>query len=438
MGFPKGFIWGAAASSAQIEGAWQQDGKGPSIWDVLYPGHTVNNENCHVACDHYNRFREDVALLAQMGLKAYRFSVSWPRILPNGTGDVNPAGVQFYRDLVAELKKYGIEPIVTLYHWDMPYALHLKGGWQNPESVEWFREYTRTVVDALSDGVKYWLTFNEPQCFVGISYVGGEHAPFYNEPASLEGVTRNVMFAHAAAVRTIRESAKTPPLVGYAPTGTIFEPADETPEAVGRARDNTFGAGGTFSVAWWLDPVVLGRNAPSQPGSPVFTDEELREINQPLDFLGFNVYQAAGEAMPGSPYRSNTYQGSPVTTMDWPITPNALYWTVRFLNERYRLPILITENGMSNNDFVMLDGAVHDPQRIDFVHRYLLTAKRAVEEGYDMMGYLYWSAMDNYEWAAGYAKRFGLIYVDYATQRRTVKDSGYWYKNVIETNGDCL
>lgn len=438
MGFSKDFLWGAATASAQIEGAWDQDGKGPSIWDVLYPEHTRHNEHPHDACDHYHRYKEDVALMKQLGLKAYRFSISWPRVIPDGTGEVNPQGIQFYKNLVAELRAADIEPIVTLYHWDLPYALHLRGGWQNPEIVQWFANYTKVVVEALSDQVKYWLTFNEPQCFIGISYVGGEHAPFYNEPLALPNLTRNVLFAHAEAVKTIRKYAKTKPLVGYAPTGTIYEPVDESPEAIEKARQDTFATYNVFTVSWWCDPVLLGKNAPAAPGCPVFTEEELAELNQPLDFLGFNVYQAAGQHVPGSGYSSNTWVGSPITTMDWPMTPNALYWTIRFLNERYGKDILITENGMANNDWVMLDGAVHDPQRIDFVHRYLKTAKRAADEGYGMVGYLYWSLMDNYEWAWGYGRRFGLIYVDYRTMKRTIKDSGYWYKQVIESNGENL
>ncbi len=438
MGFSKDFLWGAATASAQVEGAWDQDGKGPSIWDVLYPGHTRNNENTHFACDHYHRFKEDVALMKELGLKAYRFSISWPRVIPDGTGEINPQGIQFYKDLAAELRAADIEPIVTLYHWDLPYALHLKGGWQNPEIVHWFADYTRVVVEALSDQVRYWLTFNEPQCFIGISYVGGEHAPFYNEPAALDKLTRNVLFAHAAAVKTIRKYAKTKPLIGYAPTGTIYEPADESPEAIEKARQDTFATYSVFTVSWWCDPVLLGKNAPPAPGCPVFTHEELAELHQPLDFMGFNVYQAAGQRVPGSPYSSNTWVGSPITTMEWPVTPNATYWTVRFLNERYGKDILITENGMSNNDWVMLDGAVHDPQRIDFLHRYLKTLKRAAEEGYGMVGYMYWSLMDNYEWAWGYGRRFGLIYVDYRTMERTIKDSGYWYRQVIDSNGENI
>lgn len=439
MQFPDNFWWGAASAAAQIEGGWDADGRGPSIWDVLYPGHTKYNENPHEACDHYHRWREDVALMKQMGLKTYRFSVSWSRILPEGTGKVNPAGVQFYRDLVRALKDAGIEPMVTLYHWDLPYALYLRGGWQNPESPAWFAEYVRVVVEALSDVVERWMTLNEPQCFVGISYVGGEHAPFLNEEAALRPTVRNVLLAHAGAVRTIRRYARRKPLVGYAPTGTLFEPVGPDPDAIEQARYETFEADrGPFSVGWWCDPVLLGTlpgELTRRLGADLFTAEELASLREPLDFLGFNIYQAATPPRPGTAYARNTWQGSPRTAMDWPITPDCVYWAVRFLKERYGLPVLITENGMANQDFVMLDGQVHDPQRIDYIHRHLLGAGRALAEGYPLLGYTYWSIMDNFEWACGYDKRFGLIYVDYPTQRRIPKDSAAWYARVIATNG---
>ena len=218
MEFPKDFLWGAASAAAQVEGAWNEDGRGPSIWDVLYPGHTKYNEGPLQACDHYHRYREDVALMKKMGLKSYRFSVSWSRILPDGTGKINQKGIAFYQSFVRELKAAGIEPMVTLYHWDLPYALYLQGGWKNPQIPDWFAAYTKIVVEALSDQVQYWMTLNEPQCFVGIGHLQGRHAPFLDEPASLRPVTRHVLLAHAKAVQTIRQYAKLPPKVGYAPT----------------------------------------------------------------------------------------------------------------------------------------------------------------------------------------------------------------------------
>lgn len=445
MSYPENFLWGAATASYQVEGAANEDGRNPCIWDVLAPGHTRNDETGAAACDHYHRFREDIALMKKIGLKSYRFSVSWPRALPKGTGEVNQKGLDFYIELVKELTAAGIEPMVTLYHWDLPYELYLKGGWLNSESPEWFAQYTAVVVRALSPWVKYWMTINEPQCFIGISYLGAQHAPFLDEPASLLPATRNVLLAHGRAVQVIRELAVRQPQVGLAPCGSIFEPLDESAEAVEKARKQTFEeTEGPFSVGWWCDPIFLGRENPAAlaqlriaPGE-LFTPEQWEIVAQPLDFFGFNLYQASGIPVEGSPYTGNTACGSPLTTMDWPITPNALYWAVRFLQDRYHLPVLITENGMANTDFVMLDGAVHDPQRIDFVHRYLLGLHRAIEEGYQVLGYIYWSLLDNYEWTFGYSRRFGLIYVDYETQKRTLKDSAYWYAEVIRCNGGNL
>lgn len=443
MPFPKDFYWGAATAAYQVEGAWDEDGRGPCIWDTLSPGHTFHNENGFTACDHYHRWREDIALMKKIGLKSYRFSVAWPRALPCGTGAVNEKGLQFYVDLAKALREAGIEPMVTLYHWDLPTALHRQGGWQNPAMPDWFAEYTRIVVTALAPYVQYWITFNEPQCFVGIGYAEGRHAPFLDEPSSLLPTTRHVLLAHGKAVKLIRALAPGAK-IGYAPTGSIFEPRDESAAELERARTDTFSnRSGTFSVPWWCDP-LLGRCEPGaakQMGiapENLFTPGEWALVRQPLDFLGFNLYQSAGREVPGSEYPDNTRQGGPQTAMDWPITPNALYWAVRFLQERYHLPVLITENGMANHDFVMLDGAVHDPQRIDYVHRYLLGLRRAVDEGYRVIGYTYWSLLDNYEWANGYAKRFGLVYVDYATQKRTLKDSAAWYADVICHNGENL
>lgn len=445
MPFPKDFLWGTAASAYQIEGAVNEDGRLPCIWDVLAEGHVPNGETGADACDHYHRFREDVALMKELGLKSYRFSIAWPRVLPRGTGEVNQKGLDFYVNLVRALKEADIEPIATLYHWDLPYDLYLRGGWLNPESVSWFERYAAVMAEALSPYVRYWITFNEPQCFVGISYLHGEHAPFLDQPSSLLPATRHVLLAHGKAVEAIRRHAVTPPRIGYAPTGAIFMPKDHSEAEIERARAETFSARrGAFSIAWWCDPVILGYEEPgaaAQMGTApekMFTPEEWQTVRQPLDFLGINIYQADGLPREDSAYPDNTYRGGPMTAMDWPITPEVMYWGVRFLQERYNLPILVTENGMANIDFIMLDGKVHDPQRIDYMHRYLKALEKAIDEGFDVKGYLYWSFLDNYEWAEGYRKRFGLVYVDYPTQRRVPKDSAEWYAAVIRTNGAAL
>ena len=442
MTFPTHFMWGAATASYQIEGAIHQDGRKDCIWDKLAKGHVPFDETGEIACDHYNHIEEDVALLKQIGLKAYRFSIAWPRIIPNGTGNINQKGLDFYLKLVKLLKEANIEPMVTLYHWDLPYDLFLQGGWKNENSPLWFESYVRVVVNALAPYVKYFITFNEPNCFIGISYEGAEHAPFLNEPSSLLPCTRNVLLAHGRAVHVIRELAPHAQ-IGYAPTGAIYTPTDNSKDAIDSARDLTFSSTrSAFSTDWWIDPVILGsfhQNALAKMGvTEVFTKDEWALVTSKIDFLGFNVYQSTGQEVAGSKYPSNRYCGSPVTAMDWTITPESIYYAVKFLQDRYHLPILITENGMANTDFLMLDGKVHDPQRIDFMHRYLLALEKAIDEGYDVIGYTYWSLMDNYEWACGYKYRFGLIYVDYQTQKRTLKDSANWYKEVIATNGQNL
>lgn len=439
LGFPKEFLWGAASAAYQIEGAYLADGKKPSIWDVLYPGNVASNENGHVACDHYSRYKEDVALMKEIGLKTYRFSVSWSRVMPDGTGAVNETGLQFYRKLVDELLAAGIEPMVMLYHWDLPYELHLQGGWMNNAMPDWFAAYTKVVVETLSDKVRYWMTINEPQCFVGMGYEMGWHAPFYKEKASLAPITRNVLLAHGRAVQTIREYAKITPKVGMAPCGPIFLPRDESPKEIETARRMTFEEPqNSFDFAWFCDAPILGtfpREICEYLGVDSVVDAaDMKIIHQPLDFFGYNAYDGSA-VRPLPDYHRLAYQGCPLTAMDWVITPDVLYWGTRFFHERYKLPILVTENGMANTDFVTLDGKVHDPQRIDYVQRHLKSLKRAMDEGYPVLGYTYWSILDNFEWAFGYRRRFGLIHVDYQTQARTMKDSAYWYRDVIATNG---
>jgi beta-glucosidase len=436
MGFSKDFLWGAASAAHQIEGAYNEDGKGLGIWDALCEGHIKHNENGNEACDHYHRYKEDIAIMKELGLKSYRFSVSWPRVIPE-EGRINEKGLQFYMDLVDELTKAGIEPMCTLFHWNLPMWIYEKGGWKCEQVGEYFNEYTRVVVEALSGKVKYWMTFNEPQCFIGLGYVVGSHAPFLNERETIGILTRNVMIAHGKAVRTIREYAKQKPMIGMALVASCITPTTLDEADIEKARLDTYSDRySVMGINWWADPMILGvlpntlRN--------FITKEELEIIHQPLDFFGFNVYNSMNynEFFGGS--SSRLYPGIPRTTMDWPITPEVLYWASRFHYERYHLSLLITENGMSNNDFVMMDGEVHDPQRTDFIHSYLINLKKTVEEGIPVIGYQYWSILDNYEWAEGYDKRFGLIHVDYRTQKRTIKDSAYFYAEVIKTNGENL
>lgn len=434
MGFRKDFMWGSASAAFQVEGAYNEDGKALGIWDALTEGHVRYGEKGDTACDHYHRYKEDVAIMKELGMKSYRFSVSWPRVMC-AKGVVNEKGLQFYKNLVDELVAAGIEPLVTLYHWNLPMWMHELGGWRTETIVEEFVEYTKVVVDALSDKVTYWMTINEPQLVAGFGYLNGTHAPFVKEPENLKVVTRNIMLCHGRAVQTIREFAKLSPKIGFAPTGSCFLPLGETAEDVEEARRRTYASEEVDGNTWWADPIVLGQ-------VPAFLQDalsaaDMEVIHQPLDFFGFNIYTAIQYWDDGmvNPY---VFDGQPRTSFDWPIAPECLYYATKFHYERYGLPILITENGMANADFVMLDGKVHDPQRTDFIHRYLKELKKAVEEDIPVIGYQYWSILDNFEWAQGYERRFGLVYVDFRTKERTIKDSAYFYAEVIRTNGECL
>lgn len=443
MGFGKDFLWGAASAAYQVEGAYDADGKAPSIWDALTDGHIAHGESGQVACDHYHRFREDVALMKELGLKAYRFSVSWPRVIPK-RGEVNEKGLQFYKDLVDELLDAGIVPMVTLFHWDLPLWVHENGGWLDDYVIDAFEEYAAVVVDALSDKVSYWMTFNEGTSFLGQGYLSGMFPPHQSVERGTEEekeltlrMTRILLLAHAKAVRVIRERAVLRPMVSIATDCTNFMAESESPEDIEIARSRTFGSDvNLYNVNMWLDPMMKGEFHPELRAR--LTDDEAALIHQPLDYIGWNCYMSANYFDGPDEKMHPLRPGLPRTNMGWPVTKDALYWGIRFLNERYDVPVLISENGMANIDYLMDDGCVHDPQRIQFLKWYIRGVKRAVEEGYPVLGYMQWSIMDNFEWALGYDKRFGLIYIDYETQRRIPKDSYYWYAEVIKTNGENL
>lgn len=451
MGFQKDFMWGAATSAYQIEGAADEDGKGQNIWDVYTrePERICGGHTGEIACDHYHRFREDVAHMKEMGLKAYRFSVNWARILPEGIGKVNEKGIRFYSDLIDALLEAGIEPYITLYHWDLPYELYQKGGWMNPKSVEWFGEYAGLVARRFSDRVTHYFTMNEPQCFIGLGFLRGEHAPGVKAPLrDTFLMAHHVLKAHGRAVRKLREYGKQPLWIGYAPTGTMSYPASEKPEDIEAARTYLFAlneddSNWTWNVSWWSDPVLLGRypeEGMRRYGAylPELTEEDRKLMAEPIDFYGQNIYNGKCICMgaDGMPEVVGRYPGFPKTAMGWPVTPECLYWGPKFLYERYKKPIYITENGISCHDVISLDGKVHDPARINFLERYLSELKRAASDGVDIRGYFHWSLLDNFEWSNGYGERFGLIYVDYRDQKRIWKDSAYWYQRLIAANGE--
>lgn len=450
MGFAKDFVWGAATSSYQIEGTGRDSGKGQNILDVFTkePGRVYEGHTGDIACDHYHRFREDVAYMKELGLKGYRFSIDWSRVLPEGTGKVNEKGIDFYNALIDELLEQGIEPYITLYHWELPYDIYKRGGWMNPEIVEWFGQYARLVAERFSDRVKYFFTLNEPQCFVGLGFLQGCHAPGVKAPLrDTFEMAHNALKAHGRAVQMLRAYGKQNVQIGYAPTSGMCYPEKETPKDIEAARKALFAlpddlSNWTWNVSWWSDPVILGKYPEEgmkkyEKYLPVITDEDMKLISQPIDFYGQNIYNGRCIRMgtDGRPEEVRRPAGFPKTATNWPVTPEALYWGPKFLYERYRKPIYITENGMACHDTVSQDGKVHDPNRIDFLARYLKNLKRAAEE-IDIRGYFQWSLMDNFEWDKGYAERFGIIYVDFETQERIWKDSAYWYRDLIRRNGD--
>lgn len=450
MNFPKNFVWGAASAAYQVEGAAFEGGRGLSVWDVFagQPGKTIQGETGAVACDHYHRYKEDVALMKALGLQAYRFSVSWPRVIPSGAGAVNARGLEFYDRLVDELLAAGIEPWVTLFHWDYPYDLLLRGGWLNPDSPRWFADYAEVVVKKLSDRVTRWMTLNEPQCFIGLGHDQGCHAPGLKlSRAESLLAAHHVLLAHGRGVQVIRACSSRKAQVGWAPVGMAGVPASDSPEDLAALKQHVFrvGKGFLWNNAWWGDPVVLGHYPEIGLRTfgkdvPKYTDADMATIRQPIDFYGANIYGSPRiKASPDGGYIEETYHpGYPQTHYYWEMTPESLYWGPKLLQERYGLPIVVTENGMSNADWVGLDGQVHDPQRIDLLHRYLLQLDRAMADGVDVRGYFHWSILDNYEWHEGYRQRFGLIHVDYPTQTRTPKDSYRWYADVIRTRGESL
>lgn len=453
--FPEKFVWGAAAASYQIEGATFEDGKGLSVWDMMcrQPGRIWEGQSGAVACDHYHLYKTDVALMRQIGLQAYRLSVSWPRVIPQGTGAINAKGLDFYDKLIDELLGAGVEPWVTLFHWDFPYELYCNGGWLNRNSPDWFAEYARVVVDKLSDRVTNWMTLNEPQCFLGLGLQQGRHAPGdHLGRHEILRATHHALLAHGKAVQVIRTHGKKPAKIGWAPVGVATIPATNSPADVEAARTEMFSIREENLVAnpwdrtdvwnntWFADPVIFGTYPEDGlrvfgDAVPAYTEAEMKIISQPIDFYGANIYNGAlfRAGANGLPEKATRPDGFPLTAMKWGVTPECLYWAPKFLHERYKLPVVITENGMSGNDWVSEDGACHDPHRIDFLSRYLRELGRAIADGTDVRGYFLWSIMDNFEWAEGYKERFGITHVDYTTQVRTLKDSAYWYGKLIKS-----
>jgi beta-glucosidase len=412
-------IYGAATAAYQIEGAWNEDGKGPSIWDafVREPGRIANGETGDVACDHYHRWREDVGLIAELGLQAYRFSISWPRVLPEGVGGVNEPGIAFYERLVDALLEHGVQPWVTLHHWDLPLALYERGGWESPESGRWFAEFAHLVGARLGDRVEHWMTLNEPQVIAHAGYLGGEHAPGRREPRTYVRVVDSLMHAHAAGVDALRAVAPNA-RIGVALNMSPVEPASDSEDDAAAARR----IDGALN-RWFLD-AVFGRGYPADMREWFAFEGDAPSPAAP-DFVGINYYfRQFVRADPGNSLGAAQVhpQGVPITDMGWEIHPDGLRDVLARVQSEYDPPPLaVTENGIATQ-------GIDDPARIEYLQDHIARAQGLAE------AYFVWTLIDNFEWARGYAARFGLVHVDYETQKRTIKASGRWYRDHIRSS----
>ncbi|HSZ40139.1 MAG TPA: GH1 family beta-glucosidase [Trebonia sp.] len=463
LSFPDGFLWGAATAAYQIEGSPDADGKGPSIWDTFShtPGKVRGGDTGDVACDSYRRYEQDADLIQSLGLSAYRFSISWPRIFPGGAGQLNQAGLDYYRRLLDALGERGIAAAATLYHWDLPQPLQDRGGWTSRDTALRFADYAAAVGEALGDRVSRWITLNEPWCIANLGYRYGVHAPGLADDAAAAAATHHVLLGHGLAVPALRSVLPAGAEVGITlnltqvritTTAADGTPAsEETLAQLERARQIADASGNGV----YLEPVLSGRY-PEQalpehvPPASLIRDGDMAAIAAPIDFLGVNYYQPT-HLRPGNPadLRRGEERGVPGTTgvvewrpdylehtnMDWLIDPEGLYeLLLRLSKDAPGLPLYVTENGCAAEDYVNPDGAVDDVERVKFMHRHLHAAARAINDGANLAGYYVWSLMDNFEWAYGYQKRFGVVFVDFATQARIPKASSKFYADAARTN----
>lgn len=466
MKFPKDFFFGAASASYQVEGAWNEDGKGVTNWDVFskIPGKTFEGTNGDVAIDHYHRYKEDIKLMAEMGLDSYRFSISWARIIPDGRGEVNEKGIEFYNNLIDECLKYGIVPFATLYHWDMPQILEEEGGWLNKNTIDAFVKYTKVCFEAFGDRVKHWITFNETIVFCGHGYLEGSHPPgIKNDPKKYFMATHNVVTAHAKSVETYKKLRQ----FGEIGITHVFSPAFPVDDK----EENVFAAyhANQYEIAWYYDPVLKGtypeyvvKQLKEQGIVPDWTDEELAVIKSAApknDFIGLNYYQprrviknndvgasskqtrdgAPGSASFDGVYRTVTMPDKNYTKWGWEIAPDAFLEGVRLLKSDYGdIKLYVTENGLGDADPI-IEGEDVDVARIKFIETHLKAIKKAISEGINLKGYYAWSAIDLLSWLNGYKKQYGFIYVDQKDNlKRKKKLSFYWYKKIIEERGENI
>lgn len=452
ISFPEGFAWGTATASYQIEGAVAEDGRGPSIWDTFArtPGKTANGDTGDVACDHYHRYAEDVDLMASLNFTHYRFSIAWPRIQPTGSGAFNQAGFDFYQRLVDKLLESGVQPWVTLYHWDLPQPLEDAGGWPVRDTAERFADYAAETYSRLSDRIPYWTTLNEPWCSAYLGYGNGVHAPGRQEPAAAVAAVHHLNLGHGLAVERMR-SIRADRQLGITHNTPIVEPATESPEDKDAARR----ADG-FGLRMFLDPILLGRYPEDMLEDLRAADVDLsflkegdeKLIAQPIDVLGINYYnpstvrrrtspepEGAVRQYPGGGDLEGVKRGFPESDMGWEIEPDALRRLLVKIHTNYPpIALYVTENGMACADVVAADGTVDDPDRISYFDGHLRSCRQAIAEGVDLRGYFAWTFTDNFEWSFAFTKRFGLVYVDYATQERIPKSSAAWFAGVAKAN----
>ncbi len=442
--FSDHFTWGAATASYQIEGAHDLDGKGESIWDRFShtPGTTWNGETGDVACDHYHQYEEDLKLISAIGLNSYRFSISWPRIFPAGGGKPNKKGLDFYRRLVEELNRSNIKAAVTLYHWDLPQVLQDKGGWNNRDTARYFADYAAYLYEYLDLPVDMWITINEPWVIAVLGHAFGVHAPGITDFNVALQVSHNLLLGHGLAVKAFREAKRVGETIGITLNLTPVQPLTDSAADI-EAASRSDG----FMNRWFLDPLFRGSYPKDMVeifsrtfSLPLTEKDDAAIIAEPIDFLGINNYTRVLVEASGD---ENAFMGNPVnppdaeyTEMGWEVYPRGIYELLTRVNRDYStLPLYITENGAAFPDELQKDGTVDDPRRINYLQAYLHETWKALEEGIPLKGYYVWSLMDNYEWAFGYSKRFGLIYIDFENRKRYLKNSAYWYKKVISRNG---
>lgn len=446
--FPPDFLWGAATAAYHVEGVWNEDGKGESIWDRFChtPGHIWRGDTGDVACDHYQRYAEDVAEMAAMGLKAYRFSFSWPRIFPTGSGQPNQRGVDFYRRLIDKLHAHNILPVATLYHWDLPQALQDRGGWKKRDTALRFAEYAAYMFAQFGVDVPIWSTHNEPFCTAYFGHGDGSHAPGIRWPWAIMPVIHHLLLSHGLAVQAFRAAGLRPtaglpqPRIGIVLMIWPHHPASDHPRDVAAAH-RTDGAMNRI----FLDPVFRGRYPEDMLRHygrrliwPRVAAGDMELIAQPLDYLGVNTYTRIVSAANRRDLflgRRDVPQPGPRTHMGWEVYPQCIYEALQIARGYTDLPLYITENGAAYADEVAPDGSIDDGRRIDYIKAHLAQIHRAIGDGIDVRGYFVWSLMDNFEWNQGYNMRFGLMYMDYVTLKRTWKRSAYWYRDVIAGNG---